>query len=130
MAVSMASSAALSAMLLLALATIGLLMPAPVTARCEIVSGEPRLYGRVHNKEVLPEELWFPSSGPSRNREFAQYLREHAAALAAPGGAAHPLPPSGCYHILLINDKYKVIFLKNTKTAGTSLLQAFWQCGG
>ena len=109
------------------LALIG--MPVFVTARCDIVSGEPQLYGRVQNKEVLPKELWFPSGARARAEHFNDYIRNNMSAVNAPGGPPLPLR-GGCNHMLLVNDKYKIIFLKNTKTAGTSLMLAFGKLEG
>ena len=91
---------------------------------CDLVTAQPEVFGRVQRGGNLPESLWFPSTKNDVIQRFSKFMHENASAVSSPGGP--PLPPrSVCNHLVQISDTYRVIFLKNTKTAGTSVLQAF-----
>ena len=97
--------------------------------QCDIVSAPPERHGAFRKEGILPPKLWFQGLKDNAERTFNAYLKLNASLVEAAG--APPLPArAGCHHLLLINDHYHLIFIKSTKTAGTSLLKAFHKLGG
>lgn len=89
-------------------------VPVITSQECDIVTRQPAVFGRVTKEGVLPPERWFPSYKDSAIDKFARHLLQNHRSVNRPGGPPLPLR-NGCHHLLLINDRYKLIYLKNTK---------------
>eukprot|EP01026_Neomeris_dumetosa_P042251 TRINITY_DN3515_c0_g1_i11.p1 TRINITY_DN3515_c0_g1~~TRINITY_DN3515_c0_g1_i11.p1 ORF type:complete len:455 (-),score=26.64 TRINITY_DN3515_c0_g1_i11:186-1550(-) len=102
-----------------------------------LLSSEPQIHGKVEKKGVLPLHLWWNATNQVFMKEVVKKISSknityENGKLIQNGQKAQqkiePLPMSGPCGVF-INHKFKFIFVKNTKVAGTSIMEYFgWQC--
>eukprot|EP00892_Ulva_mutabilis_P012447 jgi/Ulvmu1/9575/UM054_0005.1 len=96
-----------------------------------ILTGEAGLSGQVEKLGMLPPRKWLPSKGTDQMRNgLNEWIWQHA--IGTSDGELHALPrgvvpPKAAICTLLFNPVYKLILIKNTKVAGTSV---FLNLGG
>lgn len=95
-----------------------------------LLMGEPRIHGAVRKAGMLPEDRWSPavSAGPLLRAKFDDWLWNQTLGTDAGDIRILPLgdsPPLSAPCTVLFSPLYKFIFIKNTKTAGTSLFLKF-----